>query len=621
MLRNTLRRSLHCRCLSNSSRICQEYSAASSQLNNASTHSPHTPTSNESSVLLRLNTVAELLDMSKRFKYTSLECFELYQEEEATLIDDLLDSPSHQAHQSIVTNFRKSKLLAAFVLDQLCTIIIKRRYVEAISFFRLMSTEGILSRKGAKRIDSIDISCASPDELLNELTSVLVMENLRLGEPLVAALCALKLHDYGAVIDTTSLTAIISSLSVSTPQRRTYHSYTIVKLFEIFKDLKMPPRVKVDAIKSMLGGPVVPFFANTCYDKLVEQKVDVETYLLEQLTRDIIQSNLECGNLLRCVHLWKKAYLENNRFASDNVALFASLVDALAVNDSHMAISLIEQYFPMDLQKHPQVINSLLAIYGQTSDYALKFEILTHELQPPLLRKTLSLLFASFLYQSNENAAERILQAIFGTKNGLNFEDFQTIVQRLLCQQKIKQTISMCSSTDIQVSKGGYVKAVEFLLTHTEESLRSSCDMDPKELNETREKFLLQAARKFKILPRDDQALKDLTVSIFKYLSGNVSNGASRKLYIISSHPENSPQPYYAFQRFLMPDLFNDLVYIDKSNRLRCLSIILNQAISDKDKTTLKWSVVEMAAMGLLPLDIKNFYLSLEEVKSILAQH
>lgn len=602
MLKHTLRRHLPHRLSISRLRIAQSHFSNFARAQYPAADVP--PTTDASA---RLDRVAELLSTPKRLKYTSMDCFNLYQDGNSNLVGDMLQCPQHQTNTTIMTYFRKSKLVAAFVLDQLCTVVIEGKHEVAISFLKWLDGNGFLGRKAKQALGAIEVTNGKPDEISTRLASALILENLRMGEPLVAALCALKMHESNISIDTEALTSIIASLSVHTPHRLTYHSYTIVKLFETFKTTSFPLQVQIEAISSMLGGHVVPYFANTCYDQLVDSEGFVH-YALRQLTRKVIEANLECENLQRCASLWKHAYLANAEFAHENLDLFARLIDLLALDSKETALQLAESCFPADLQKDPRVIDSFLSLYGQSSGQVSKFEVLTHELKPPLLRKTLSVLFASFLHQNNEKAAERILQVIFRTKNGLSAHDFQHIVQKLLRQQKIQQSVTMCKNSDVSVSKGGYVKTIEFFLSHSATSLRTNCDVEPSHYDKLKQDFLVHAARKLKILEPADPALMDLTVSIFKYLSHHIDNKASRKLYIVHSSSDGLEKPFFAFQSYKLPAQFNDLMYISKGNRLKCLVIILNQAVGEKDQATINWSISEMIAMGLLPKDTEVYY-------------
>lgn len=564
----------------------------------------------ELKVAVRLLKMGQMLDSPKRFKYSTMDCFKIYDAEKFTLIDDLLAIPDHQIQKTIFSNFKISKLMAAFVLDQLNTIILKGREDRAIEFLCLMDKEGVLDKKNTQKVEVLKNGTLDSQQVGSHLASILVMENLRTGEPLMATLCALKFLEHNAVIDLATLVAVLRSLSINTPNRKTYHAYAIRKLLEKFKNHEVDVEVKIGAIQSMLGGPVVPYFANITYDEFIAQNEEIPQLPFTVLTAQLIEANLDNGNILRCVQLWKDAYARNRDFAKKHIILFSKVIDKLAAYDQEKALELANQHFPEDLHKKSEVVDSLLALYGQNAKLVAKFEKLTHELKSPLLRTTLSLLFAAFLFQRNEVAAERILQAIFRTKNGLTSNDFKTIVKRLLRQQKIQQSATMCQNTDINVAKEGYVKTIEFLLTHPKQSLSASSDVEPEQLEKLKQGFFTLAVRKFQILQRTDPALTDLTVTIFKYLSGYVSNKASRKLYIVFLSAYVSLKPYFAFQSFQMPKEFNDLVYIDKNNRLTCLTVILNQAIIEKDGTTIKWALKELMAAGILDGEIRTNYMT-----------
>lgn len=576
-----------------------------------------TGSSSESDLAIRLDTVNKLLASPKRHKYTAMECYRLYQNTSTTVVEDLLDTSDQDAHASVLAHYRKSKLLAAFILDQICTITKQGKYDRAISFLEKMESLQLLTKSGAEIVHSINLTENPQQSILTKLSSVLILENLRVGEPLLAAQCALALSGNGALIESSSIADIVVSLSVNAPQRRTYHSFTIMKLLETFKDAEIPLSVRMDAARSMLGGPVVPFFANLCYDQIAQNVGESDRQQFEKLTIDVIESNMECGHLKRCTDMWILAYQNNDQFAEDNMPFFAKLVEKVALKNKADAGKLVEDGFSDKWYEDSRVVSSLLAVFGQTVAGHENFEKLTHTLKPPLLRKSISLLFVSFLFQKNEIAAERILKAIFGTKNGLAWEEFLIIVQRLLNQHKISQVMTMCSNTDINVSKGGFVKAVEFLLFHSEENIRDKADISSEEYRQKKWEFLLLTVRKFRILAKDDPVLRILTLSIIRYLSHHVSNQTSRKFFIVFGYPDGVNKPYFNFLYFLVPQEFCDLVNIDESNQLACLEVIFNQAVVDNDKLTLLWSILEMEAIGLLRPEIERFYVT-EEARAVL---
>ncbi|OBA22187.1 hypothetical protein METBIDRAFT_148405 [Metschnikowia bicuspidata var. bicuspidata NRRL YB-4993] len=229
-----------------------------------------------------------------------------------------------------------------------------------------------------------------------------------------------------------------------------YNYFAIFRIMLAF-ERECSPRVILKAIRNMTLSQT-PYFANLLHDKFQErynQNPLLARSLIETRKRLII-ANLKHGNSNRAAEMWKLNQNSNPEFAQKNVILFQSLIEKL--NDEESA-DLLFNYFPKTLYTDPDIVDFLIAYFGQSPKYRTNFEYITKSLKPPLKRNTLSLLFASFISQDREEAAEKILQVIFKTKNGINSEDFQVIIKKLLAKHQIRQCVDMCLRNDFRVSE------------------------------------------------------------------------------------------------------------------------------------------------------------------------
>lgn len=556
---------------------------------------PELPPSSPESPHSRLYTISTLLHSPKRLKYTTNECYSHYKGTNANLIEDLV---KNKAEGESVANFvaqtyLKSKLVSALVLDLLCGLLCLNKTEICGEYLQDMSRLGLLTKRESEGNDA-----PVPDLESNEifrLASILIFQAVQSGDPLLAALLVFRMNDAGIKIAASDVDMVISNLSVESPQKQTYNIYTVIRLIETFGEASVTPETFGKALLAMVPTAEAPYFANVMYDKM-----DTANPEYINMSRKLIAANAATGNYIRAIEIWKRVCGLDGLFAAANVGLFHKLVESVS-DQKKMVVLLVENHFGEELESHPEMIHFLIKFYGQSGQRA-KFDRLTRQLKPPLLRQALSLLFALFLAQNNENGAARLLKAIFNTTNGLHYVDFEAIVKKLLLLYNIQQAMGMCTDTSVSVSKLGYVRVLEFLLLH--EKIGDAADMQPKEYRRKRDEFLRELVTRFGLLEKEDVALQKLTSVVFAHLSHKVNTGSCRKLYTCVAYPGNGE---FDFSSRRMPQELNNLVHIDSRNRLGCVLEILRRAKWEKDADHINWCVTEMKTLGVPVIDIGKY--------------
>ncbi|QEL61565.1 hypothetical protein CJJ09_003712 [Candidozyma auris] len=139
-------------------------------------------------------------------------------------------------------------------------------------------------------------------------------------------------------------------------------------------------------------------------------------------------------------------------------------------------------------------------------------------LYPAINNDILSLLLWGFP-KSKAEASDKLLKAIFKTPSGLSSHDFGALIEKLLRQNKVQQSVEMCFKNDVSVSKIGYIHVLEHYLYSSE-------------AHSDREIFLKTFCRQFKKLPTSDPAYYLFTSKIFGYFTTKINNSLSRTLFI-----------------------------------------------------------------------------------------
>lgn len=550
----------------------------------------------------RLSHAYSLFIKDQPFGKSCRKCHAFYKSKNELFLGDIMLYPAinNDILSLLLWGFPKSKAVRAMMYHELFELLKRGKIEDFVSTLQKMDAAKLIS-SGTKRRLSV---YKKQESSLSELCSIFVSEVcLSSGEPLMAASFAIQLLEMGTSLDRPSLELLILNLTLGSLLEPSFTAYTITKLIDLHGVDNVSFNVLLDALLCMLHEPHIPFYANYIYDNIKDKLLSHERY--SEIALQVLRANMDKGNLCRATDIWKELQNYSPATMSNEAALLNSLLERLVDEDLGWAAEFSED-IPHDLQRHPKVIDTLLLVYGKSPDKQAEFAELSKCLEAPLSRRSLSSLFSSFLHQNNEEASDKLLKAIFKTPSGLSLHDFGALIEKLLRQNKVQQSVEMCFKNDVSVSKIGYIHVLEHYLYLPE-------------AHGDREIFLKTFCRQFKKLSTLDPAYYLFTSKIFGYFTTKINNSLSRTLFIFKGLTAlNKKESRFDFEKVLLPNQFNDFIVIDNHNRISCINAIYRQAIKQQDQVNIEWCLKELRSLGVPMSDILAHYLKVPS-KELLA--
>lgn len=539
-----------------------------------------------SDVLSRLSTTHSFFKRGIPLHEATNECYEYYKKANKILLLDILQyiRINQQLLNFLIDCYPKSRSVRSLLLVNINQIILNGNDQVTMAIVWLFKKHNLLSPVVMDRVNTLSktYQTLTSYEFKTAIGNIFIAQAATAGEPLLAASFALTLKDEGVL--TTELPLLLRTLCIANNQKFAYNSYTILKLIEVFGVEFNEVNLIID---HMIQEKESAYFANITLAKL--SKFYSHPEFLEIATK-VMEKNIECGSLHKALKLWKK-YVPVNKVDfvyTKHPALFKKMIIASMELEEQAILSEFIDSLPELILAKPDLIDQSLKYFGNIKQSTSQFELLVKQLQPPLNRLSLSVLFESFLMQNNEVAADRFLQTILNSKNGITYKDFNAIINKLLRQGKLDSCISMIKQSDVQISKKAYVSVLKYVLFH-----HVSTDLKTD--------FINNLISLFKKLSPSDQALQELTRVLMVYLLNTINNRLSRRLYETFSSQsvyDRVSKQTFSFKRFYIPDGMNSLIRVDGANRLPCLKIIGKRAVVDEDSELLQWTINEMRTVG-----------------------
>lgn len=576
----------------------------------------------DTEIFRRLSSVYNLLMKSSPFKDTIYKCHSVYRDTGGILLQDLLKFPriNKELIKLLFGNYTFSSSIRALVLNDLCQLVIDGKNDTVLEILGQMKTysHNILSAAVLKDLESAQVHESSTVSMLELLANIIITQATMSGETLLGAAYLIRLDQAKIKIDDETLRLVINSLTVDDEILNSYHAYTILKLIDLYGLTILSPTEMSKKLSYLSQREQTVYFANILYNHIT-QRVSLKELSQEEQNQftesfhSLIEINLNVGQFSRALDIWKQTF-NKDKVNSKSLAIIRKLLQDLPDCDTIRAIL---KEVPSSVIHDDDVIDILLKMFGKESNLDT-YNTLVKNLNPPLKRLTLSLLFQSFLYQSNENAAEKVLGIIFKSKNGLSSEDFNSIIIKLLDQGNFKQCMTMAKTTDVLVAKRAYVSIFRRILEDT--------SVEDGEKNDILKEITIKL---LKFTPNDESRVL-ITVELIRYLSARISNRAARKYYIAidglvsqsSIFATDKGNKVFNFEQFRIPNSIKGVLALSPKGRIKCLNIIMNQAIVEEDTDTIIWSVDEMRILGCQVQDILETAISGpngEYFKSILA--
>lgn len=550
-------------------------------------------------IFARLSRVYRLLgSRSRRFKYSAKECHDLYLGEHASLFEDLLKYP--RINRDMITflfvNYSFSNSIKALVLDDLTRLLFGGKFDIVIKTFEYMIERGIVSKSTETGILHLTNTKIPDSELKSGLANLIIKQAIYSGEHILAASFALDFNTNGIPIDGEALGLLLRSLAIDTTANHTYNSYTIIKVLNEFSIESIDLSEICQLVLYLMEGGHSPFFANILFNKILHNSLLTnQSSIFHRVGLKLIEKNIDYGNVTRAITIWNSIKNFTDRTDEDALVL-SKIITILFESENKIADKFLLENLSTEISTHPDMRDCILRVFGREAKHIDKFEDMIKQLKPPLRRLTLLPLLEAFLIQNNESGAERILLTIFNTKNGINYLEFNAIIKKLLKQQKIDQCMEMLKSTDIEVSKRGYISVFEHVIGSP--------------VSEKRNEFLEDLTIRFQRLKTNDECLKLLTVRFLEYISKKMNNRLSRSLFLTivsrsqKNHTSLTANDDLNIERFSLPKGLLLLLSLEGNSKYNCLKMISKHAIRDHDIDTLKWCVDEMRFSGVLLEDI-----------------
>lgn len=523
-----------------------------------------------------------------------MKCHNFYMKHELLLLEDLMPHPN--INKDIISflylGFRDSKSMKAMIYQNLFDLLVRRKFSIFLDIMEQMNAVRLVNDTTMNRLKNIDSTAVVEDERLKLTAEAFLIEVLSSSEPLIGASFAIQLLEGKVFLDPKVAEHLILALSSSTTEP-SFTAYTIHKFIKLYGHKNISPSAKLDAIDGMLKEPFVPFHANHLYD-ITKPLLPHNKHHASVLV-NLINSNTIKGHLCGATDLWKDLLELFPETAMSEIKLIEKVALKLADEDIERAADFLDTV-PAEVRRSPDLLATSISIIGKSQNRYDEFTDLSRHLTAPLSRRALSSLFSSFLCQNNESASDKMLKAIFKTASGLSPHDFEALIEKLLRNGKLQKSTEMCHSTDISVSKFGYIRVLEHILSNGKKN----------------HEFLDQFCRQFRKLKKTDPALHSFTTAIVRHFSKNLRNSLSRTLFISKAYKDAFYKlADFNFRKLDLPDKFNELILIDNQNRIACLNIIYRQAVNEQDQVNIKWCLEELKSLGVSLGDIIAHYLKI----------
>lgn len=548
----------------------------------------------------RLSRAYKILTNRKPLKHSVSDCYSYYKAKDAIFADDLMTYPkiNKSLLKLLFDNFDKSSSIRVLLLNDLGSLLIKEQFNSIFTLVKELGSEAnVFTEHIMEELLTLRSDYMSTKKLKERLAFLIIIQATFSGEHLLATKLALDFHKLEIQFNPNVLNVLLKSLSIDKTLHFTYNAVAIMKLLDVFGMEFTSTKNLIPLADYMLAEKGVPYFANILHDKLFgECFIDEESLCkFSEVSSLLISRNLQVGNLDRALKAWFKLNNLDKDFITLNLDLLSKLLDSLIASHRYQDFEKLLHILPQEAFGDFEIMERVLKYYGCVKVDQRVFENLVNKLEPPLNRLTLSVLLEAFLMQNNDVAHDKILPSILKLKNGINHNDFNAIISKLLRQHKLEESISMTNGTDVRIAKASYISILKYVLFHQDVEFQ------------VRTQFIERMVKEFMHLPNVDDALRDLAKTMFQYILNKINNRLSRKFYSSFAYKglvDLGSEKVFDFRELFFPQSIECLILIDDQNRLDCLRIIGERAVKDQDFDMIKWTMNEMRLTGMILKDI-----------------
>lgn len=512
-----------------------------------------------------------------------------------TFLEDLhvaLQCPNHKIHECLPTYLKWRRFLS-YVLKDLCELIILDRYTFLRSSLGLLEKLHVLSRTKAMRL----VTIKDKDDFISELAKCMIEKAIFSNCSFLATVFVMQLTKVGYEIDNEIMGLLFIGLTSGLPEDYLENAYATLQLINFLGFENIAP-MQVDRIMRYLcTRPHGMYFANYLFRELVAENF-LREYAKEhpiefaKMINSLIQTNINNYNLDFAFKVWTHAapyVADKAKFIPVLVQLFT---DAPVQYTEDIKAMLFE--LPHDVISSDEMTDFQISFYGSDNSSQKQFDFLARSLKPPLRRTTMSLLLQAFVAMDKETNAQKTIEAIFKHGGGILPEDIKCIVERLLIQGKLIESINMVEKMDFHISKFAWVSVFRYMLIHdcVKSTPRNKQFMD-KLFN--------------KLIALEDANVNELvTIAIIEgalvklSLRGAVGTYNSISKAVLNYRTYNKGESFIVnrLPQIGVPETFENVLRLTPKGLGKCVEYIAIAALEQKNGVILEWVMGELKSLG-----------------------
>lgn len=533
----------------------------------------------DAEAVYRLSQVSSALsNKNQPFKVSAFKCLQLYKSDDFCLFKDIFDrySQHEDLFVSICDKFWASTSIRCLFIENL---------VKLWSFEQWHVLNSTLEKFSQLNKISVYSHTTSTDQE-NSAQSILLFSAIN-GESLVGALLALKFHNQGVKVHSTTLNTVYQCLSAYRGTEVPHYNYAILRLLNTFEyELSAS---QISAVLDMAySRPNDIYLTNLLVDKLESHifNAEYDKQLVESL-ESVIIGNFNLGHTNRGIELWKRYTTKFIQLGTSN-AILDHIIRTGSVKNIVNSIN-------WDLVDNG-VLDAAIVHYGSDKDGQLDSVI--SKVRSPVKRLTLSSLLFAFLNQSRYKESEKILLAILKTKSGLTKEDFNVIISDLLKNNKLEESIQMIDSADTHISELAYFTIFKYILDNE----------DPKQFTQ----FFKNMDHHLKISSNDTK--KMVLPVVVKYIYSRHHLRIARAFLsnlLKARNDEAYPKP--SLNKLWLDGVSFDTIIVTDENLVSSLFSLLDVSYKHEDIDVMTWGIEQLRLCGFLLREILQHLKSIDE--------
>lgn len=562
----------------------------------ASTYSKHPKfvisNSDEAEVFKRISAAYNILsNTSKKFRYSVVECSDLYKSKDVSLLSDIFKYPriNKALFDLLCKNYLVSNSIRSLMLDDMKDLWENKQYNLLREVLSHICERGeITGFQLKKRNRELSAEC----DLWNQFAVFTALS----GEPLVACRFIVVPRSNLSIEDQT-IEIILKCLTNYRGQQHQYYCFAILRLILTYPLYSYSANQISSIISFSLSSNDDCYFSNLIFEKLKSHIPESqENEALNKSLKDLIYKNLTQGQYSRALCIWLDLSFLDGVFNDSKIhsAFFSNL-------PRHEKREFIRLYGLQNF--NDDVLESLIEFHGEHGQLRALTDIVT-KIKAPVRKLTLSVLLEAFLSQGKDKESEQILLSILKSKEGLCHDNFNSIIKSLLKGGKVTKAFSMTTETDVNLSKSAYFSLFSHILTENDSA--------------NHRKFILSMVDKFKSI-EDNHICGNIFPTIILYLTKHYNIQTSRSVFVeINKNLDqfkiwDDKTVLLDLEKFNIPNDVYEIMTLTKSNIISSLFTIMEGASKAANIEIIKWCILELRQNGTLLKDILTFIRATDE--------